>query len=99
MGRNTIRLSMAPPILVVEVVSPGDLQRDRDYVAKRIQYLDRGIPEYWVVDPETQTILVLLLQADQYRDMGCFRGEDAIVSPSFPTLRLTAHQVFTSGRQ
>jgi Uma2 family endonuclease len=31
--RNTIRLSMAPPVLVVEVVSPGDLQRDRDYIA------------------------------------------------------------------
>lgn len=36
--RNTIRLSMAPPLLVVEVVSPGKLQRDRDYIARRSQY-------------------------------------------------------------
>ena len=26
-GRNTLRLSMAPPLLVIEVVSPGELQR------------------------------------------------------------------------
>ncbi len=49
--RNTIRLSMSPPLLVVEVVSPGELQRERDYIAKRIQYQDCGIPEYWIVDP------------------------------------------------
>jgi Uma2 family endonuclease len=57
--RNTIRLSMSPPLLVVEVVSPGELQRDRDYIAKRIQYQDCEIPEYWIVDPQTETILVL----------------------------------------
>ena len=33
--RNTIRLSMLPPLLVVELVSPGELQRDRDFIAKR----------------------------------------------------------------
>jgi Uma2 family endonuclease len=44
--RNTIRLSMPPPILVVEVVSPGDIQCDRDYIAKRRQYEDVGVPEY-----------------------------------------------------
>lgn len=36
--RNTLKLSMAPPLLVVEVISPGDLQHDRDYIAKRSQY-------------------------------------------------------------
>ena len=28
--RNTIRLTMPPPLLVIEVVSPGELQRSRD---------------------------------------------------------------------
>lgn len=32
--RNTIRLFMPPPLLVVEVVSPGELQRNRDYNCK-----------------------------------------------------------------
>ena len=54
--RNTIRLSMAPPLLVMEVVSPGAIQRDRDYIAKRHQYEELDISEYWIVNPEDQTI-------------------------------------------
>jgi Uma2 family endonuclease len=42
--RNTIRLMMPPPLLVVEVVSPGKIQRERDYT--RSQYQDLGIGEY-----------------------------------------------------
>ena len=41
--RNTIRLSMAPPLLVIEAVSPGRENRERDYIDKRSQYQDRGI--------------------------------------------------------
>ncbi len=92
--RNTIRLSMAPPLLVVEVVSPGELQRDRDYVAKRIQYQDCGIPEYWIVDPQTQTILVLVLEGNTYIEFGSFSGDDLVVSPGFTELNLTVAQVF-----
>ncbi len=93
-NRNTIRLSMAPPLLVVEVVSPGELQRDRDYVAKRIQYQDCGIPEYWIVDPQTQTILVLVLEGNTYIEFGSFSGDDLVVSPGFSQLNLTVAQVF-----
>jgi len=92
--RNTIRLSMAPPLLVVEVVSPGELQRDRDYVAKSIQYQDCGIPEYWMVDPQTQTILVLVLEGNTYIEFGSFSGDDLVVSPGFRELNLTVAQVF-----
>lgn len=49
--RNTIRLSMEPPLLVIEAVSPGESNRHRDYIDKRKQYQDRGIPEYWLIDP------------------------------------------------
>lgn len=60
--RNTSRLFMPPPLLVVEVVSPGTLQRDRDYVAKRRQYEDLDIPEYWPVEhPQERAVLVLTL--------------------------------------
>lgn len=30
---------------MVEVVSPGERQRDRDYIAKRRQYGNRDIPD------------------------------------------------------
>jgi Uma2 family endonuclease len=59
--RLTITLDMPPPQLVVEVVSPGRIGRERDYISKRAQYAARGIPEYWIVDPQEQMIAVLQL--------------------------------------
>ena len=92
--RNTVRLTMSPPLLVVEVVSPGELQRDRDYVAKRTQYQNCSIPEYWIIDPDTQTVLVLELSEDNYREVGNFFGKSQLRSPQFPDLELTAAQIF-----
>ena len=92
--RNTVRLTMAPPLLVIEVVSPGELQRNRDYIAKRLQYQDCGIPEYWIIDPEAQTVLILELSANNYREVGSFSGASQILSPQFPTLNFTAAQIF-----
>lgn len=94
--RNTLRLSMAPPLLVIEVVSPGDLQRERDYVAKRMQYQDREIPEYWIVDPQLETVLVLTLTGDRYTEFSTFRGADRIDSPQFSTLNVTPAQIFAA---
>ncbi|NJO77734.1 MAG: Uma2 family endonuclease [Cyanobacteria bacterium RM1_2_2] len=95
--RNTVRLSMAAPLLVVEVVSSGELQQNRDYVAKRNQYQDIGIPEYWLIDPAPQTITVLQLQAGVYGEVGVFRAADRLLSPQFPDLTLTAEQVLSAG--
>lgn len=94
--RNTIRLSIAPPLLVGEVVSPGELQRDRDYVAKRQQYEDLGVPEYWIIDPEAQTVTVLELQEADYVEVRMFQGSDRILTPTFPELNLTIDQVFAA---
>ncbi len=92
--RNTFRLSMLPPLLVVEVVSPGKLQRNRDYVAKRTQYQDCGIPEYWIIDPQAQTILILELSDGIYREVGNFASEAKLISPQFSELDLIAAQIF-----
>jgi Uma2 family endonuclease len=47
-----------PADLVVEVVSPESVKRDREQ--KFGEYQAAGIPEYWVIDPEAQ-------QADFYQ--------------------------------
>ena len=97
--RNTLRLTMAPPLLVIEVVSPGELQRDRDYIAKRSQYQDCGIPEYWIVDPNAQTLLVLELRENTYIEVGSFSGNERVLSPLFRELNLTAAQIFASANE
>ena len=96
--RNTLRFEMAPPLLVVEIVSPGELQRDRDYIAKRMQYQDRGIPEYWIVDSQLQTLLVLELSSGIYTEVVTLQGEDQMRSPQFGELNLTVSQLFTVGQ-
>jgi Uma2 family endonuclease len=46
--------------LVVEVVSEEN--RVLDIEIKRVEYAQAGIPEYWIVDPEEETITVLVLK-------------------------------------
>lgn len=96
-SRNTLRLSMDPPMLVMEVVSPGEIQREQDYVAKRSQYQSRSIPEYWRIDPQQGRVLVLVLEDKTYQEFGSFRGEEVVRSPQFGKLELTAQQILASG--
>jgi Uma2 family endonuclease len=92
--RLTIKLDMPPPQLVVEVVSPGQTNRDRDYKSKREQYQRVGIPEYWIIDPEHQAVTVLKLEVSQYIEIGSFKGSDPIISEAFPQLMLTPAEIF-----
>lgn len=57
--------------LVVEIVSPDNPERDT--VTKRADYAEAGIPEYWIVNPETETITVLTLTDATYTDHGTFQ--------------------------
>jgi Uma2 family endonuclease len=93
-NRNTLRLSMAPPLVVIEIVSPGELQRDRDYVAKRMQYQERGIPEYWIVDPIQQLVLILQLADTTYQEYATLQGNTPLCSPSLGKLDLIVEQIF-----
>jgi Uma2 family endonuclease len=90
--RLTIRLDMPPPVLVVKVVSPGKVNRDRDYEEKRAQYEAREIPEYWLLDPELETVTILTLTDEAYQKT-VVKDDEKIVSRVFPGFSLTADQV------
>jgi Uma2 family endonuclease len=92
--RLTITLDMPPPRLIAEIVSPGKTNRDRDSIHKRSQYAAIGVPEYWLLDPVAQTVMVLVLEGKDYREVGVFSGEEAIASLEFAELKLTAGQIF-----
>jgi Uma2 family endonuclease len=62
--------------LALEVVSEEKPQRD--LVDKRGDYAEGHVPEYWIVNPQTETITVLQLQGDVYQEAGTYRrGESA----------------------
>ncbi|MEH2267343.1 MAG: Uma2 family endonuclease [Nostoc sp.] len=94
--RSTITLDMPPPALVVEVVSPGKANEDRDYRYKRSEYAARGITEYWIVDPQINAVTVLIL-VDGFYEETRFSENSAIASTIFPELQLTAEQVLKAG--
>ncbi len=98
--RNTITRQMPPPRVLVEVVSPGDESSDnyiRDYREKPSQYAAIGVPEMWRIDPDRAWVQVGTLITGEYNFI-TFRGEETIVSPTFPNLNLTAIQVLSAGR-
>jgi Uma2 family endonuclease len=99
--RSIVLKDMPAPALVVEVVSPGEPGEenyDRDYIDKRSEYATRFIPEYWLIDPVRQVVLVWVLQSDRYVGRS-FTGKSKIVSPSFPALKVTAIEVLKAGRR
>nr|WP_313934906.1 MULTISPECIES: Uma2 family endonuclease [unclassified Nostoc] len=95
--RATITPDMPSPVMVVEVVSPGKINEDRDYRYKRSEYAARGIPEYWIVDPGKSRITLLTLVDGLYEE-SVFQGTEIIRSATFPMLDLTASQVLTAGQ-
>jgi Uma2 family endonuclease len=64
--------------LVVEIVSPDHVERDTNI--KRTEYAQASIPEYWIVNPEEETITVLTLMDRNYVTHGIFRREDMATS-------------------
>ncbi len=95
-GRATITQDMPSPALVVEVVSPGKVNEDRDYRYKRSEYAARGIPEYWIIDPGKEQVTLLTLIDGLYEET-VFQGSSRIASATFLNLKLTAAQLLAAG--
>jgi Uma2 family endonuclease len=93
---NTITQEMPAPVLVVEVVSPGQENRDRDYRYKRTEYAARGINEYWIIDPEMRQITICLWVEGQYEDK-IYTGDMQISSTVVADFALTVEQVLAFG--
>lgn len=62
--------------LVMEIVSADKPTRDTE--EKPLDYAEAGIPEYWIVNPLTDTITVLTLEGKSYIEHGIYgRGTQA----------------------
>lgn len=84
--------------LVIEVVSGGARDRERDFIEKRQEYAQAAIPEYWIVDPETETVTVLALDGDAYVEHGLFQRGETATSRLLPGFVVAVDKVLTAGR-
>ncbi|WP_019500630.1 Uma2 family endonuclease [Pseudanabaena sp. PCC 6802] len=95
--------AMLDPLqLVVEVVSTN---WEDDYIDKLDEYQRLGILEYWIVDylalgsrnylgnPKVPTVFVYLLDENGVYQVKPYRGEERIVSRTFPELAIAAEQI------
>jgi Uma2 family endonuclease len=55
------------PAIVVEFVSPGKRDRQRDYEEKRDEYLAAGVQEYWIIDRFERIMTVYAKQGKRVR--------------------------------
>ena len=80
------------PDLVVEVLSPSSVQYDRGY--KRTLYGRHGVREYWLVDPEAETIEVLARTGRGLGLRATYRRGETLTSPLLAGLTLELDQIF-----
>ena len=86
------------PAIVIEVVSPGEEARTRDYVTKREEYLAAGVLEYWIVDPQEAAMLALSRQGDIWRERR-LGAADKWRTPLLPEFELELAGVFGAGQR
>ena len=80
--------------LALEVVNED--KPERDLIDKRGDYAEAHVPEYWVVNPQTETITVLRLQGDRYEDAGTYRRGQIATSVLMPEFSVAADDVFNA---
>jgi len=68
----TDRAIEGAPTLVVEVLSPSTDARDRE--TKQALYARYGVPYYWIVDPDAETVQALRLIGESYEPVARLEG-------------------------
>jgi Uma2 family endonuclease len=67
-----------PPDLVIEIVSPSNGQRE--LLLKFQIYLEAGVREYWVIEPETKVVQVHVYEGGHF--ISSIYKEDAVIPVS-----------------
>ena len=86
------RVIRGPADLVAEVVSLEG--RSRDPIEKRDLYEQHGVKEYWIIDPEPETVEVLALMNGRYELVKRSRPGDTAASQLLPGFKVAVDYLF-----
>lgn len=81
-----------PCDLVVEIMSPTNRRKDR--LQKMGIYCKAGIPHYWIVDPEENTLETFKFKEGNYALVFAGGPGDEFTHPDFPGLALDLDRIF-----
>ena len=82
------------PVLVIEIISTSNQTHDR--IRKYSTYMEFGINEYWMVNPELKTVEVYVLEENEYKQAAIYKGSDCAASQTFNELKICLEEIFPS---
>ena len=94
----TERACEGPPDLVVEILSPSN--RRHDLERKRELYARHAIPEYWILEPDRETVLALTepvitpAGTGEYTREQLYRVGDTLTTAVIPGLSIPVADIF-----
>ena len=80
------------PDIAIEILSEGT--RRRDLVVKRRLYEQFGVDEYWIVDPEIDSIHIYRRRGNVFERAADLETGDTMTSPLLPGFALPVKKVF-----
>jgi Uma2 family endonuclease len=80
--------------LALEIVSAE--KPERDLVHKRVDYAEARVPEYWIVNSQSETVTVLRLEGDVFVEAGQYRKGDIAKSIVLAGFTIDVAAVFES---
>ena len=86
-------LTIAPE-LMIEVLSPGELNEQRDKEVKLKLYSLHGVQEYWIVNWQLKTLEIYRRQATQLQLVATLLETDSLTSPLLPGFSTPVTQIF-----
>lgn len=82
------------PDLIVEILSETSAEQDR--MAKKQIYARHGVKEYWLIDPDTETVEVYRLDAKAriFQHVATYQSDESLRSSLFPRLKITLRELW-----
>ncbi len=82
------------PDLIIEILSKGNNKKELQN--KYEVYEESAVKEYWIIEPESQTMLVYTLVNGKYQPSKLLTLGDKIITPILPGFVLNLDEVFAN---
>jgi Uma2 family endonuclease len=82
------------PTIIAEFVSEGKVNQERDYIAKRAEYREIGVREYWVIDRFRRSLTVYVFAGEKDEEHLIPEGQK-YSSPLLPGFELDVARILS----